>query len=595
MSAYSEMFSNTWALAMVLLFFGGSIFVHELGHFLAAKWRGLKVLRFSIGFGPRLFSWTGADGCKYMLSLLPLGGYVALPQLADMGALEGGEREDASAKKLPPISAWDKIIVSAAGAFFNVLFAAALAAAVWAIGLPSSPYDESGTIGYVPEYLTDASGAKIPSPARAAGLRAGDKILSIDGAKVEKFSDVIEKIALGSGRGADGAPTAQMRIERGGKAIDVQLKPVLVSTNVRTSDAIRMIGVAPAQHMTVGAVMKNSPAERGGLKPGDEVVSINGVALHSQQQLADFLDEHGEDKAVDFKVLRGAKPIVLKLKPEKITLTKPLCEIAIGGGGTLSLITSGGADGQPERVKTLSGKIDNPYFDQIRAGDVLYAADGKRISNVTQLNALINHVGGREKIKLSFMSPDMRLKDVFLPRQSSSKILPPKERVMLGYSIIAKKSVSHPSIPEQFADALERTWSALYSLANPKSDVGISSLAGPVDIGRVIYQLSLQDISLVLSFAVLLNINLAILNLLPIPVLDGGHIIFAAIAGISGRKIPPTVVAAIQGIFSVLFVSLMVYVVCIGFMRWSGDARMEESSGMLSEYYIKNITFKNNE
>ena len=91
MTSYSEIFSNTWAIILVLLFFGGSIFVHEFGHFLAAKARGLKVLRFSIGFGPKIFAWEGRDGCKYMVSLLPFGGYVALPQLADMGALEGGD------------------------------------------------------------------------------------------------------------------------------------------------------------------------------------------------------------------------------------------------------------------------------------------------------------------------------------------------------------------------------------------------------------------------------------------------------------------------------------------------------------------------
>lgn len=91
MGEFADIFSNTWAFALVMLFFGGSIFVHELGHFLAARMRGLKILRFSIGFGPKLFSAKGRDGCEYIISLLPFGGYVALPQLADMGALEGGK------------------------------------------------------------------------------------------------------------------------------------------------------------------------------------------------------------------------------------------------------------------------------------------------------------------------------------------------------------------------------------------------------------------------------------------------------------------------------------------------------------------------
>lgn len=154
MVSYSEIFSNTWAITLVLLFFGGSIFVHELGHFLAAKARGLKVLRFSIGFGPKLLAWKGRDGCKYMVSLLPFGGYVALPQLADMGALEGGDDSEGDMeiiRKLPKASVSDKIIVSAAGAFFNILFAAALAAIVWAAGIPESQAYKTTTIGYVPE------------------------------------------------------------------------------------------------------------------------------------------------------------------------------------------------------------------------------------------------------------------------------------------------------------------------------------------------------------------------------------------------------------------------------------------------------------
>lgn len=94
--------------------------------------------------------------------------------------------------------------------------------------------------------------------------------------------------------------------------------------------------------------------------------------------------------------------------------------------------------------------------------------------------------------------------------------------MMLGYMLENVVVVSHPNILEQFSDSIERTYNALSSLLNPKSDIGISSLAGPVDIGRVIYKLSLSDFSLVLSFAVLLNINLQFLNMLPIPVLDGG-------------------------------------------------------------------------
>ena len=113
MTDIAEIFSNTWAIILVLLFFGGSIFVHELGHFLAAKMRGLKVIKFSIGFGPAIFSRKGKDGCEYLVGALPLGGYVAIPQLADLSALEGTDSSEG--KNLPKASCTDKVIVSAAG------------------------------------------------------------------------------------------------------------------------------------------------------------------------------------------------------------------------------------------------------------------------------------------------------------------------------------------------------------------------------------------------------------------------------------------------------------------------------------------------
>ena len=211
MGDFADIFSNTRALVLVILFFGGSIFVHELGHFLAARLRGLKILRFSVGFGPRIFSWRGGDGCEYILSLLPLGGYVALPQLADMGALEGGDG-NGETEKLPKASCTDKIIVSAAGAFFNVLFAVLLAAIIWCVGITKNAAAESTVVGFVPEKISDVEGNQFPCPAKLAGVRAGDKIISIDGRTPSDFQQIIELVAIGSGRTADGKPLDVVRL-----------------------------------------------------------------------------------------------------------------------------------------------------------------------------------------------------------------------------------------------------------------------------------------------------------------------------------------------------------------------------------------------
>ena len=139
--------TDFWFILVALAFLGLSIFVHELGHFLAAKRRGLVIKRFSIGFGPRIFGWE-KNGVEYRLSAIPFGGYVALPQLVDMGRIEGsedgdqdkggdddGENEEETdeeePEELPPISYADKMIVSVMGAVFNVIFAFCLACVPW--------------------------------------------------------------------------------------------------------------------------------------------------------------------------------------------------------------------------------------------------------------------------------------------------------------------------------------------------------------------------------------------------------------------------------------------------------------------------------
>src|SRR6476646_4801163 len=149
-------------LLEVLLLFNLLIGVHELGHFLAARWRGLKIDRFAVWFGKPIWQ-KEINGVTYCLGSIPAGGYVALPQMATMEAIEG--KADSKADQLPPISALDKIIVAFAGPLFSVLWALTFAAIVWVIGRPVGESDTTTVIGHVFK----------GSPAEAAGLQAGDK------------------------------------------------------------------------------------------------------------------------------------------------------------------------------------------------------------------------------------------------------------------------------------------------------------------------------------------------------------------------------------------------------------------------------------
>src|SRR5438270_2537917 len=156
----------------VLLLFNLLIFVHELGHFLAARWRGLKVDRFAIWFGKPIWK-AKINGVEYALGSIPAGGYVSLPQMATMEAIEG--KSESSGQPLPPISALDKIIVAIAGPVFSMLLALAFAVVVMTVGRPVSASEKSTIIGYVVQ----------GGPADQAGLCPGDQLLAITGGRVD--------------------------------------------------------------------------------------------------------------------------------------------------------------------------------------------------------------------------------------------------------------------------------------------------------------------------------------------------------------------------------------------------------------------------
>src|SRR5882757_9953355 len=168
-------------LLEVLILFNLLIVVHELGHFLAARWRGLFIEGFGVWFGKPIWKKT-INGVQYSLGSLPFGGFVKLPQLAPMDMIEG--KADMDRARLPRISALDKIIVAIAGPFFSLLLALVFACIVWAVGHPVSESDTTTTVGFIPA----------ESPAGKAGLQAGDKILEVDGKPVRRFSGMNDSV-----------------------------------------------------------------------------------------------------------------------------------------------------------------------------------------------------------------------------------------------------------------------------------------------------------------------------------------------------------------------------------------------------------------
>src|SRR5437868_13933039 len=210
----------------VLALFNLLIVVHEVGHFLAARWRGLYIEKFGIWFGKPLWKKT-IGGVQYSLGSLPFGGFVALPQLAPMDIIEG--KADVDRAQLPPVSAIDKIIVAVAGPFFSVLLAFVIAALIWVVGYPVSEADTTTTIGYI---LPD-------SPAVKAGLQPGDKILEVDGKPVKRFLGMNDSVSWDVVR-SEGDKVA-VKFQRNGNVQTVWVEPYKAETRGWRRKSVRQL------------------------------------------------------------------------------------------------------------------------------------------------------------------------------------------------------------------------------------------------------------------------------------------------------------------------------------------------------------------
>jgi RIP metalloprotease RseP len=431
----------------VVLLFNLLILVHELGHFLAAKWRGLVVEKFAIWFGKPLWS-KKINGVEYRLGCIPAGGYVAIPQLAPMEVLEGQVETDRS--QLPPVKPLDKVIVAAAGPAFSFGLALVFALIVWVVGRPVSEMDVNTVVGYV---LPDG-------PAAKAGLQPGDRIVSVDGHPVTRFTPLgkaRESIIWNVARSE--TPTIPIVVERNGEQKTFTVEPVRLQREGPGRSGIKQILIVPAQTPRIANVVKNSPAAEAGLKSQDLILAANGKNLFYGGELAAMLQENG---------------------------TAPI---------------------------RLTVRRGNETFE-------------------TTVTPRIPDTG--EKVA----------------------------RIGVVWDDRGEMTLINPSPLEQIAGSVNTIWETLAAVLSPKSGITLQHLSGPVGIMRLYYQLfeSPDGWRLVLWFSVVLNVNLALLNLLPIPVLDGGHITLAIIEGIRRRPINVRVLEFVQTACALVIIGFMLYV-----------------------------------
>lgn len=508
----------------VLVLFNLLIVVHEVGHFLAARWRGLYIEKFGIWFGKPLWKKT-IKGVQYSLGSLPFGGFVALPQLAPMDIIEG--KADIDRKKLPPISALDKIIVAFAGPLFSFLLAVVFAVIITMVGRPVSEAESTTTIGYV-----------IPdSPAAQAGLKLGDKILAIDGKPVSRFGGMgDDSIAWGIVRSEGDTISITVARDVGGQmqTLTVQAKPVVPQTKPWMRKALRQIEILPAETPVVAKVQPDSPAGRAGLKSNDAIVAINAQRLYNILGIADFIRDH------------SGESLTLTVERHGQTIPVPFT---------------------PGNPKVGSVFKDSPADRAgLKEGDEIVAVDGQKIVSALAISDYIKqHVNQPVAITVKRDGHEITTRvtpEIPVGDKSARIGIAWAEDYGITLDVYGKLAVVHPSPFEQIRAGMMSIFNTVGAIASPKSDVKLQHMSGPVMMLRIYYVMfeSQEGWRMALWFSVVLNVNLALLNLLPIPVLDGGHIVLAIIEAVRRRPVSIRVLEVVQTACAVLIIGFMVYI-----------------------------------
>jgi regulator of sigma E protease len=278
----------TTMLAFVFVI-GVLVFVHELGHFLAARRIGVRVLKFSLGFGPRLVGFTRGD-TEYCISVVPLGGYVKMAGENAEDPRSGQPDEFLSKTK------WQRFQVLIMGPVMNVALAIVLLAVVLAQGADVPAYlDQLPVVG----------GVEKESPAERAGFQPNDRVLTVAGREIRTWEEF--DIAIGS---RPGRPVA-ITVVRQDREHSLSVTP-----DAEGKFEIGRIGVFPKVHPRVQTVRHGDPAEAAGVKPGDVVIAVNGESVQLARQLSEAIGHHA-DRPIALSILRNGQPLDITVTPRR--------------------------------------------------------------------------------------------------------------------------------------------------------------------------------------------------------------------------------------------------------------------------------------
>ncbi len=524
------------------------IFVHELGHFLAARWRGMHIVAFSIGF-KKAWSKKFKD-FEFRIGWLPFGGYVDLPQI-DMTT---HEIKDEDGNPLPHAKPLDKIITAFAGPFFNVLFGLLAGCLVWWFGMPKdTPQADRIEVGVI-----DKKG-----PEYKAGLRAGDTIVAINGKPFYcTWDQFIRKLIFSVGK-------VSYTVERDGKPMEVTFQP---KPNPAAPSQLRREGIAhpffkPIYPVTVYPD-SGSPAAKAGMKNGDVILEVNGKKIAGFRHFV--LLENTLSEPMDILVQRNGEKVLVKHIVPKIYQKRWLTGFLYDENG-----------GAVKVADVIAGKP--AMLAGMKPGDLIRKINGMTITKGGDVRKLIQASDGKQ-ITMVVKRGD---------KEHTLKMTPVQEtNYMIGVSLTYW---AYPSPFEQFYDVIDMTYNSVKGMlyrgafklgfSKKSSSLKPRNLSGPLNLGQNLF-LSVYRRSIMygIYFMTVISFALAIFNLLPLPVLDGGYIALGLVEAAFRRPLSPKIIKPLFSVFIFLLIGLMIYVTFNDVMRFVPDKKPNPKTDYQPDY-----------
>jgi regulator of sigma E protease len=427
------------SLISVVAVLGFMILIHEFGHYAVAKWLGVRVEQFAIGFGKRLVGFRRGD-TDYRINAIPLGGYVKMS-----GENPMDQRTD-DPKEFLNHSRWHRFLVAIAGPAMNILLAVFLLTIVYMVHYEYPVYLDQPAV---------VQGVRKDSPAQQAGIQAGDRIVKIDGIENPTWEQVQPRVWLSPNQ------ALQVTIQRGNETLQKTLMPKAVTTS-----EVGSAGWFPEEPVVVGRLDPDLPAAKAGMKEDDRIVSLNGKPVPSIESMIESLQQ-SQSKPVDIQVERGGQMQTFHLQP-------------------------------------VLSQTEDPKEQRYRLGFV-----NKGVTKVSQLpfaQALTLSLEQNKKYSLMILE-------------------------------LAKKMVQRK--------------------------ISMRAISGPIGIAQDAgYAAQQKGWTPLMELTAGISLNLGIFNLLPIPILDGGVIMFLLIEGLMRRDISMSIKERVYQaafVFLVLFAVMVIY------------------------------------